>query len=745
MTRREKLLVILLLGLGILVRLLRLQELALHPEWLVPDKDQVDMAFFYNYGQDLAAKCRDFLGIPKPEPNPLPPSPVNWTQSSNEGFMRPPGYSFFLAGLFLLSGNQLLVPIMAQMVLGLINALLAWRLARRAGGPVPALITLAFMLFYWVLMVYEGVYHAQVLMIFHALLLLNALEWWSIRPSPIRAAMAGLALTLNMLVTPSISLFAPVAALWMLLWLTVSGDSWKNVLTRAFRHITTTAVASALLVSPVTWSNWKTDGIFSLVSRGGGVILLIGNHDGADGYYRDPLKQFGFEDTGDHEENCRLFEKATGIKVTPKTMEQVSSRFAVEWILNNPGKFLRLTVKRALIYWQPKEVSHNVQEYCTKRISRVLRWLPGGFPEILGALGVAAVMGLWSCRRADPWTRLRWMLPFLYSLVFYLPFTVFYFAGHYRVPILPFLAMMGAGGVCAALAHLRTRPLLAITALSCGLVLWLGTRIIPVDYEADWERWIYYRSESTLRLQGEQGLTHMETLLQEAGLTDSPSICLFMARRASERKDFNTVIMWCQRGLEHETSSTQRRVWLLQLLTSALAATGADTTDSEAAFRELVSRDPQNFLGRIYLANKAIAGQNYVEAIVHLQAALEANPNNGNAWFLLGNCQMAMGFPQQAEEAYRKGMENDPADPWPAMGLAGVLETQGRLDEARQAAEEALRRDPSIQAARDMLNRLNQHGTASTPSPDTPGAGASSTPPGRDQVPGDPGSIPASP
>ncbi len=255
MTRREKLLVMLLLGLGILVRLLRLQELALHPEWLVPDKDQVDMAFFYNYGQDLASKCRDFLGIRRPEPNPLPPSPVNWTQASNEGFMRPPGYSFFLAGLFLLSGNQLLAPIMAQMVLGLINALLAWRLARRAGGPVPALITLAFMLFYWVLIVYEGVYHAQVLMIFHALLLLNVLEWWSIRPSLIRAAMTGFALTLNMLVTPSISLFAPVAALWMLLWLTVNSNSWKTVLTQAFRHIMTTAVASALLVSPVTWSN----------------------------------------------------------------------------------------------------------------------------------------------------------------------------------------------------------------------------------------------------------------------------------------------------------------------------------------------------------------------------------------------------------------------------------------------------------------------------------------------------------
>ncbi|HPU98685.1 MAG TPA: hypothetical protein PLO53_12135, partial [Candidatus Hydrogenedentes bacterium] len=68
-----------------------------------------------------------------------------------------------------------MAPIVLQSLMGLINAVLAWRLMRRIGGPFPALLTAAFMLFYWVLIVYEGVYHAQTLMIFLALIFLNAL------------------------------------------------------------------------------------------------------------------------------------------------------------------------------------------------------------------------------------------------------------------------------------------------------------------------------------------------------------------------------------------------------------------------------------------------------------------------------------------------------------------------------------------------------------------------------------------
>ncbi|HOV62178.1 MAG TPA: tetratricopeptide repeat protein, partial [Candidatus Hydrogenedentes bacterium] len=279
--------------------------------------------------------------------------------------------------------------------------------------------------------------------------------------------------------------------------------------------------------------------------------------------------------------------------------------------------------------------------------------------------------------------------------------------GHYRVPILPFLAMMGAGGVCAALAHLRTRPMLAITALSCGLVLWVSTRMIPINYKEDWERWFLYKPEAVRRVMGESSLNDFEARVDTRDILQSSSGCLFMAGRASARKDYSAVINWCRRGLDLNNLTVEQKIQFLSMLSDALVSTNANDRDIETIYRELLRYAPTHFAARLFMANLSLKARDYPAALIHLLAAVEANPNNGNTWFLLGNCQMAMGFPQQAEEAYRKGMENDPADPWPAMGLAGVLETQGRLDEARQAAEEALRRDPSIQAARDMLQKLN--------------------------------------
>ncbi|HOK91169.1 MAG TPA: glycosyltransferase family 39 protein, partial [Candidatus Hydrogenedentes bacterium] len=341
-------LLITLFILGILLRGLRMAELYDCPALVVPDYDQTDLAIFYNHAQRLAHTARALLQLP--DPPPLPPSPVTMTQKPDEGFLRPPAYPFFLAALFLLTNNALMAPIIAQAVLGVLNALLAWRLARRAGGPGTALITAAFMLFYWVLIVYEGVYHAQTLMIFLSLLFLNALEYWSQRPSLVRAGIAGLLLTLNMFAAPSSALFAPVAACWMLAWLRLSVDSWKSALKRAFPHVFTTALCATMLVAPVTLSNWRADHQFTLVSTGGGYMLMFGNHDGADGYFRPfDIKELGVNvDSNNYDEVCAVFEQVKGIKPIPAVVNRYCARYALEWIRQHPKRFLELTLKRAV-------------------------------------------------------------------------------------------------------------------------------------------------------------------------------------------------------------------------------------------------------------------------------------------------------------------------------------------------------------------------------------------------------------
>jgi len=707
LNRTEYLLLGVLFLLGATVRVGVIAEQYQFPGLIIPDYDQTDLAIFYNHGQQLANEIRSRLCLPQPDP--LPSSPVSMTQNKDECFLRLPAYPFFLALVFVLTGNALMAPIVLQSLMGLINAILAWRLTRRIGGPFPALLTAAFMLFYWVLIVYEGVYHAQTLMIFLALIFLNALEIWSEKPSLARAVLTGCFFALHLFASPSAILFMPVAMLWMAFWIHFSSQDWRSAARQAYRHIFSFALGTTVLVAPVTISNWMADGHFTLISTGGGYMLMFGNHEGADGYFKPfESKELGIQiSANDYGDICEEFQRKTGIKLIPAVVNKLAKNAALGWIRAHPDVFLRLTLKRAVIFWQPKEISHNVQEYCAKQMSRILRWLPGGFPEILGGLGAAVVMGLFSWRGVSRPVRLRWLLPALYSLVWYLPFTVFYYAGHYRVPILPFLAMLAAGGVWSAVTSLRKRPMVAGIALCFACALWLGTRLIPVDYESDWERWFYYRPEAVRRFQGENDLAALESLVESANLSYSPSACLFMAQQANQRKDFSSAITWCRRGLRIKNLTVEYRQQFLEGLTSALLASGENSVEVEHLCRELLKYAPENFNARMYLADLALKDKNYHDALIHLVQAVETKPQDGLAWFLLGQCQMALGFPDLAEEAYRKGLDADLSNPWPAMGLAGILEQKGQITEARKAVEEALRRVPELQAAHEMLQRLN--------------------------------------
>ena len=329
--RIERFALIAFFATGLILRIFRLVEIGQHPEWLVPDLDQLDMGFFYNYGQFLADEIRNRTGV-GPVASSLPSSPVTWTQDKDSCFVRPPAYSFFLALVFVLTGNTLMAPIVLQSLMGLINAVLAWRLMRRIGGPFPALLTAAFMLFYWVLIVYEGVYHAQTLMIFLALIFLNALEIWSEKPSLGRAAFTGCFFALHLFASPSAILFMPVAMLWVAFWIYFSSQDWRAAARQAYRHMLAFALGAIVLVAPVTISNWMADGHFTLISTGGGMMLAFGNLDGADGYFHAfTAKQIGIStDSSDYYEVSTHFQNATGKKLTPYMVDKLCRNSALQ-------------------------------------------------------------------------------------------------------------------------------------------------------------------------------------------------------------------------------------------------------------------------------------------------------------------------------------------------------------------------------------------------------------------------------
>ena len=64
-------------------------------------------------------------------------------------YMRPPGYPYFLASVYYLTGGRYLAARIFQMGLGLVNCVLAYFLGKRLFGRVTGLIFATFMSAYW--------------------------------------------------------------------------------------------------------------------------------------------------------------------------------------------------------------------------------------------------------------------------------------------------------------------------------------------------------------------------------------------------------------------------------------------------------------------------------------------------------------------------------------------------------------------------------------------------------------------
>ena len=111
----------------------------------------------------------------------------NWTlppytedpQINDSPYFRPPGYPYFLALVYLLTGSSYVGVRIVQMGLGLIGCALGYLLVRDLFGRGVALICATLMSTYWAFIYFEGELLAPVLLVLLSLLLFNALSRWS--------------------------------------------------------------------------------------------------------------------------------------------------------------------------------------------------------------------------------------------------------------------------------------------------------------------------------------------------------------------------------------------------------------------------------------------------------------------------------------------------------------------------------------------------------------------------------------
>lgn len=96
----------------------------------------------------------------------------------------------------------------------------------------------------------------------------------------------------------------------------------------------------------------------------------------------------------------------------------------------------------------------------------------------------------------------------------------------------------------------------------------------------------------------------------------------------------------------------------------------------------------------------------YDSAVAVMQRAVEADPENSRAWYLLGFIQEGRNRPGEAEAAYRRALALYPEFPEVTLRLAALFARYGRVDDARSVLRPLLARNPNYPGAAELAGRL---------------------------------------
>jgi len=511
MTTKAVIMLVAIMALGGVLRGLYIAELSDAPDFAAPFSD----AGYHDYwARGLA------FGMWTPPPNEADP------EIATSPYLRPPGYPYFLALIYKMMGRGYVAPRIVQALLGLLSAYLAFLLTKRWFGIAPGLVAAFIMAIYWIFIYYEGEFHAPAVLIPLLLGFSMVVAGWIKGATPLDGFLAGVILGLAAVMRPNVLMFLPAVALWAL-WLTRRAPSRPRLAPALIGLLIGTVVA----VLPVTIRNLVASGEFVPITSNTGVNLFMGNNVEANGLCGGDLPGVGdFGTCFDYPAVIAALERQTGRQLTAAEASNVLAGRALDFVRQNPGQSLRLAGRKALLFWGPWEVTHNKVVELERTSSRVLSGIPTSFPAVaaLGVLGglMLLVPGArrpgkagkrnsprsrapgdldesvdsgrsWSGEAAVESSTETGALLVVLAASWFISVIPFFAAARYRVPVIPFLAILAAVGVCRVVWLVRHRQLRSAAlwvAVAVGLFALASTRFVP--YGADPARWHYNRGMS---------------------------------------------------------------------------------------------------------------------------------------------------------------------------------------------------------------------------------------------------------
>jgi tetratricopeptide (TPR) repeat protein len=252
-----------------------------------------------------------------------------------------------------------------------------------------------------------------------------------------------------------------------------------------------------------------------LVSSQGGANFYIGNGPGASGSFRVPdiFPATRADDPLQQEEAYRLYaEKETGRELKPSEISSFWYDRTWEHVGEAPGEWVSNLAYKLSLMFNYREIGNSRDLEASRDFSRVLRLpLPGfGLVGTLGLLGL--VLAARRPRRAY----------FAYAMVgvYVVSLVIFFVLAHYRLPVVPFIAVFAGFAAVWFYDALRKRRLGALALAVAGLIA--AAAFVNHDHEDVSENrfMIHYNLGNKYRLMGEWELAAREYKLS---IEENPS------------------------------------------------------------------------------------------------------------------------------------------------------------------------------------------------------------------------------
>ncbi|UCF06056.1 MAG: glycosyltransferase family 39 protein [bacterium] len=338
----------------------------------------------------------------------------------------PPGYPVFLS----LLGRKVLAVRLLQAFLGAITVLIAYSIARRYFGVRKSLLAATLLAIYPLHIYVAGVHYPVVLLTLLLgaiiLMLLDTLEGGSLRKAFFAGLLGGI-----VALTAASSLLALVLAVVWLIW--EGRRRWGRL---SLRLGLVFLIPMVLVVGAWSIRNYIVLGSPVVVSTNGGYNFWIGNYPGTRAT------------TGNREIPGRV-EAELDLRATVSgevEIERAFYRKGFEYIKAAPGRFITLTLAKALNFWRfyPEPLSRGLRSW--EKIASILSY------------GLLLPFGLyWVVRNARGKAGVR--LVIIFFITYTILHAIYISKVRFRLPLDMFLLIAAAGGIGDLAKRLNLRLL----------------------------------------------------------------------------------------------------------------------------------------------------------------------------------------------------------------------------------------------------------------------------------------------